>query len=432
MSSRLRKRFRRVKKFSYEDWKNLYDVSSDKTKPLSFTSDLVTGEFTNVNDWRHLLAVSRKDPIARKICVGLSRNALDDWFVVRKKNPDKDAEEELIEHPKNEAIQEEFLHMDAKYWFTQALIGMRTFGSSALVLNYNKHRDDNLENGITTHQIATLDVFTPENMIIPNDAYDEVTGEPDHIKIYPNATNENVTDTIPWDELIWWNVDPKGRSYDGYSALYAVWDLMTYLRESIDANSWSHKKFAAGIWMWYIKGGMDAGLKADLEEDLKDINHRRALVAESDTVEKVEWSGPSASGSTSIIEGADFNLGLIAAGSDVPKDMYTGVSAGAITGSETNSKELYATISGIQSDIDPYVLGTIEEMGYEIDDMIIDWNIRFAIDELQQAQVRLLNAQAAQMEMQAEQGIDPNAISIGIKEDKDVEQEQNTTGVQAK
>lgn len=417
----IRSRFRRAARaFRSEDWKTLYDYKSDKTAPLTFVSDLVSKEFTDKHNYKHLLKVAHEDPIGYRVCIGISHNVFDDWFIVKKKGK----EEELEDHPDNEQIQEELEALNAKFVFTQCLIGERIGGRSFQVLNLNKHREDVKGNG---YQLAEMDTFTDENAVIPDTAYDEKTGIPEHIVVYPNASNEQVKVPIPWDEVIFWNTRPIGRSFAGYSAMYSAWDLMVYLRESVDAMVWMHKKFGIGVWMWYIKGGMSDEVHEAAEDTFQNMGSRRAVTCETDQVDRVEWSGPPASGTNAIVEGADFTLGLISAGTDIPKDVFTGVSAGAITGSEINNKALYALINKIQSDITPYVLETIFRMGYDTSDMVIEWNTRYATDELEQAQIRLLNAQAAQMEMQAERGTD---FEIGYGPNNP-EKEQNPTGDQA-
>jgi hypothetical protein len=181
---------------------------------------------------------------------------------------------------------------------------------------------------------------------------------------------------------------------------------MTYLRESIDAMVWSHKKHGTGVYFWWLRGGLSTELKAAIEDTVKGSSGRRAITIERGDVEDVEWKGPPMGGTTSIVQGAEFTLGLISAATDIPVDVYTGVSAGAITGSEINNKALYATISKIQSDIEPYILELIRRMGYEVGDMVLEWNTRYATDELQQAQVRQMNADALVKEKQAERGVD--------------------------
>lgn len=425
--SRLKRRFR-------SELQQTYNGTSDETAALTFTSDLVSGEYSNKDLWQHQLKVAWEDPIAHRICVQLPNNVFDDWFTIKKYGEDG----ELEDHPKNAQIQEELERMNAKYWFTQAAIGESIFGTAALVFNLNEHRADVQGEG---YQVATLDVFTPQNSHIPQEAYDRKTGEPDHLVVNPNAYYGDVKREVPWDELQWWCLRPKGRSYEGYHAMYQIWDLMTYLRESVDAMAWVHKKLGIGVWMWYTSGGMSDELKDSLEDTLKNMSSRRAIVCEKDDFEKVEWSGPASSGTTAIVEGADYILGMISSGSAIPKDIFTGVSAGAITGSEVNNKALYATISKKQSEYGPYVLNAIERMGYKTDGMILEWNTRYATDELEQAQIRLLNAQAdnmdantAQTKKMMEQGVNPNDINIRAGQEassqKDQTKTNNQTGVQ--
>ena len=106
---------KREPRFTAEDWKTLYNATSDTTTPLTFVSDLVSGDYTNKDVWQNLLKVAWEDPIAKRICIDLSKNVWDDWFVIRKRaKEDKDKRgEELEEHPDNEQIQEEFERMNA-------------------------------------------------------------------------------------------------------------------------------------------------------------------------------------------------------------------------------------------------------------------------------------------------------------------------------
>jgi len=422
--SRLKRRF-------VGEVQQLYNYTSDQTAPLTYVAPLVQGEYTNKDIWQHLLKVAWEDPVAHRICVGLSQNVFDDWFIIKKREKLEEGEE-YKEHEKNQKIQEEFTRMNAKYWFTQALIAERIFGHCAVVFNYNKHKADVETDG---YQVATMDVFSDENMEIPVQAYDPQTGIPSYIWAWASPDMMNVAaDEVPWDEVMWICTRPQGRSIFGYSAMYAVWDLMVYLRESIDAMVWNHKKYGIGIWMWYIKG-LSGETKDAVEDNIKDISSRRAMAVDIDQVDRVEWSGPTSQGTTGIVQGAEFTLGLISSGSGIPKDIFTGVSAGAITGSEINNKALYATISKIQSDMTPYILETIYRMGYDTKDMEIEWNTRYATDELEQAQIRQMNADALSKEKAAERGSDI-AITYGPAgqaqgKPKDPTQNNNPTGTQA-
>ena len=80
------------------------------------------------------------------------------------------------------------------------------------------------------------------------------------------------------------------------------------------------------------------------------------------------------------------------------------------------------------------MLDTIRRMGYPTDDMVIEWNTRYATDELEQAQVRQMNADALIKEKQAENG-DPldnfsRAFGPAMRGPRDATQNNNPTGRQ--
>ncbi|MHC4645073.1 MAG: anti-CBASS protein Acb1 family protein [Planctomycetota bacterium] len=430
----------RIKRIFRSEVQQTYDGTTDETAPSDFVSDLVSGEYNNRDLWQHQLKVMWEDPLAHRNTVLLAHNVFDDWFVIKTLKKTEE-EEELVEHPKNKQIQEELTSMNAKYHFTQALIYERGFGRSFLVFNFNKHRADVIREGF---QIAELDVFTEENTKIPLQAYGNAeanpTGEPMYIIVTANAVWGHTKDEIPWEQVQMWCTRPKGRSYEGYSANEAAWNDMAYSREIVDAIAWMIKKLGLGAWIWWVKGGLSTELKDAMEDTYKNMSGKRVVVTETETMDRMEWSGPPSTGAASAVEILDWLLGEISSATGTPKDVYTGVSAGAITGSEINNKALFATISKIQSDITPYVLDTIRRMGYDIDDMVIEFNTRYATDELEQAQIALLKAQAEQLLAQTEQtkkmteqGRGPLDMAIGAEptSQKDQTKTQNITGVQS-
>ena len=77
----------------------------------------------------------------------------------------------------------------------------------------------------------------------------------------------------------------------------------------------------------------------------------------------------------------------------------------------------------------------MRRMGHDSEDYDIKWNIRYATDELQAAQIRVLNAQADEAEQRKknmEKGDNPNDINVRFS-DKDKgadKQTQNPAGRQ--
>ncbi len=399
--------------YRIEAAQRLYSASTDKTEPLTFTDDLVTNNTWERESKQDLLEVAYKDPIAYYICVKISENVFDDWFQF----VDPTTGEEVMQD-----VQREMQIINAKFWLTQALIGERIFGHSWLFTGPNKYRQDYSSGG----QIANLDVFTPMNAeFVGVDGY----GNPTTVRVWPNPSDISQFEDLPASDFIFFCTRPRGRSWAGYSALYPVWTDLTYVRSAKHALGWANQKFGIGLFLWKLKGRLTDETATALENMLKDISLMRAALVDGNLVDDVLFVGPSGSMTTNIAEAVDMHLGLISAGSGIPKDILTGVSAGAITGSEINNKALYATLSQIQQSVEVYIRELVRRMGYTNEDYAISWNTRYATDELEQAQIRLLNAQAAQLEMQVEQGINPGDIRILTGEEP--ERTRNPEGRQA-
>ena len=398
-----------------EEQKRLWDYSTDLTAPPTYFSDLVSGEVWKRDRPKHQRDVAYKDSVANYITVKVAENAFDDWFAF----VDEDGIEIMPE------VQKELRRMNAKKWLTQALVGERIFGHSLLYTGPNVYRQD-YEEG---YQLANLDVFTPIYFDFPTDMRDD-KGRPEIVRIYPNPKNRAVYEDEPYDDFIHFMTRPKGRGYEGYSAIYSAWIDLTYIRLSKHSQSWLDAKHGLGIFAWFLEGRLTDETEGALEEMLEDLSVTRAAIVDGNLVKDVKFIGPPASGGSRINDSIDMLLGLVAAATGVPKDILIGLSAGAITGSEINNKALYATLNQIQMSMEPYIRELIKRMGYE-NDYEIDWNTRYATDELEQAQIRLLNAQSAQMETLTAQGRTEGDIMISLKTGEEEQQTRNKGGLQA-
>ena len=189
------------------------------------------------------------------------------------------------------------------------------------------------------------------------------------------------------------------------------------------------------MFIWWTKGALTGEIKAQVEATLQAVSTSRAATVNSDDIEKVEWTGPTAGGTSDIAQGIDMYLGLVSAATGIPKDILIGMSAGAITGSEINNKALYATLNQVQKSIEPFIRELISRMGYN-GEYEIDWNTRYATDEMEQAQIRVLNTQADEGEQRItkmKEGTNPNdsRITVGMEEaPKDMDKDHNPAGVQ--
>ena len=402
----------------------LADADSDELDPITFVSALVANEYTDKTKNKHLVHVSWEDPVAHRMTVMKAKAVFDDWMTVKDRDQAEEDNEEKM--PK---LQEAFEALNAKYWLTQALIGEKIFGNSALILSRDRLQFD--DGTVEVGPIKSLNVFTPENSDILDTDFDK-EGNPTFLTVYPNARNRGLTRKIPFKDIIWFNTRPRSNSWYGYSALFPIWADLTYMRHSKHNIGWLYQKMGQG-WMVFYNRDLTEEEGEQLEENLKKMTSSRAMMVDVNMTEKVEWLGPSASSTAGVVDGINMFLGQISSGSGVPKSIFTGDNSGAITGGEMNDKAWYGEVKSDQFSINVYVRALAKEMGFSLDGKVISWNVRYANDGLEEAQIRELNARAAQMElnieMQEKEGKRPNDFQIGFGSAKDETKNKNPAGV---
>jgi len=236
------------------------------------------------------------------------------------------------------------------------------------------------------------------NAKVLNNDFDE-NGIPTHITVSYSAVNEALEDRLPYKDFIQIMTRPIGRSYKGYHAMYSVWTELAYIRISKHALNFAHGKWGLGLLLLWSKGTLSAEIKAQIEAILEGVSSSRAGLINMDDIDRAEWTGPTGGGTTDIAQGIDMYLGLVSAGTGIPKDILVGISAGAITGAEINNKALYATLNQVQISIKPSIRELISRMGFN-GEYEIDWNTRYATDEKEQAEIEVahVSAQVARLQ----------------------------------
>lgn len=387
----------------------------NRNEPPTFVPDLITGESTNRDDLAHLEHVANGDPLATYIVWKLAENTLDDWFTL------KDAKGNVV----LEDAQRELTRLQAKRVLTQTLAYERTFGYAYLYTGKNRYVPQSPQGG----KIAALHPFTPRECVVKD--YNEV-GEPVKMEVTVNVGEGEYTTReqkilLDAKDFIIWNTRPVGRGYTGRSALYSIWDDLTYIRYIKNSMCQFDMKIGVGLFTITTKTGIPDDLKSKLNTSLEDISVRRAFVVDGAKIEKMEWLGPGA-GATDFQVHIDECLKQVAAGTGVPKDVLIGATAGAITGSEVNVKSLFATLNQIQTSIEPYIRELIRRMGYPDDDYDIAWNARYAHDEEEQSKIAMNNAQTLAIrskwmtinEIREEEGLPPREDGDRLSSDFEI------------
>jgi len=422
--------FRRLRNYRSDATLRLgEDDMVSRNEPPVFVPDLITEESTNRDDLDHLEHVAAGDPLGHYIVYKLAENTFDDWFAF------KDDKGNVV----MQDTQRELVRLQAKRVLTQALAYERTFGYAYLYTGKNRYVPQSPQGG----KIAALHPFTPRECVVKE--YNGL-GEPVTMEVTVNVGEGEYTTReqkilLEAKDFIIWNTRPIGRGYTGRSALYSVWDYLTYVRYIANSMSWYDMKIGVGLFYVMTKVGIPDELRTKLNQSFEDISNKRAWVGDGSKVESFGWAGPAA-GATDFQTHIDECLKQIAAGTGIPKDVLIGLSAGAITGSEVNVKSLFATLNQIQTSIEPYIRELVLRMGYADDSYEIEWNARFAHDETEQAKIAMDKAQTLAIrskwmtinEIREEEGLPPREdgdrlssdFEIGMQGMQTPEEKENT------
>lgn len=368
--------------------------TEDKTAPPTFTDDLVTGKYWNKDELASLRAVAYGDPLANNITVGVAENALiDGWRYVKEIGDTEEVDAAA-------AIHKDFEQCHAQYWLTQLLISERVFGGGLLWTGKKAFRQDIM--GSEVAKDNKLDVFTPEYYTFPTSKLDEM-GRPTKVILRPNPEDQAKESEEDYDDFIDFVSRPKGRSYGpGYSAMHSVWSYITLIRHSAYNLGWALQKFGTGAMIFFLSGRLTADTEASIEKMLQSASQQRAGIVDSNLIDRVEYIGPTGSFANNIPACIDMFSNFVASGAKMSKSSLMGQS-GMGTGGEVDDKQYYAGISKVQQSIAPYIKELARRRGHPTD-WLIDFKAVFAKDARQQAEIRVLEADALLKEKQAERG----------------------------
>jgi hypothetical protein len=131
----------------------------------------------------------------------------------------------------------------------------------------------------------------------------------------------------------------------------------------------------------------------------------------------------------------DIFLDEIAAGTKIPRSELTG-GAEIAAGVDVGPDNLAKIIQGEQTRFEVYIREVVRKMNGDSQNYKIYWPVKVAVDEKQEAEIRMMNAQADMMEQQAKmasEGRGPNDSTITVEgKAKDPDKVQNRAGSQTK
>ena len=406
-----------------ETTQRIWGTTIRKNDPVTYVDDFITGGYWQYNNIEHQAFMMRLNPYAWAVTVGIANAVFeDDFYFV-----DPEDDEKIIMQDTKDRLNE----MEANKWFSLSLAGERGHGWTWLYVGTEELQTDTT---IERARVLNLDAFTPEYAKVTE--WDE-KGAPKTLtlKVMVGGGGGTFTERpIPVSDCILIRNRPYDRSWKGLAVTSPIWRSLVGTALIGHAVTTYSAKMGMGAPVITTKGAIGTERAAAAEAALEDWSPTRAFVIPNTVVEKFEFIG--ASGSTvdfSIYH--DIFLDEIAAGTKIPRSIITG-GAEVAAGAEVGPDSMAQLRQGEQTRFEPYIRELVRRMNGEGQKYKIFWPVKVAVDEKQEAEIRMMNAQADMMEAQAKmatEGRGPNDIQVSTQEKpKDEDKNQNPSGSQVK
>ena len=353
------------------------------------------------------LFASQREPVLKWLVSYVASDIYDQGFrVVEVGNEEDDT--------LDEAVQAALLKLNAKKILTRLTVFERRWGTSILVLSYSTteekvdwkaplyNEDGSLPAGVELLQITPYPWNKVKVSKEVKDNSDLRYGQPEFYTITRGGTSRPLK--VHWTRVIHDAPRLDEHPYEGLSVMDPLWD---------DATGWRNIRWALYQMLWRygmgyphfkFTGASDKDLD-DWEADggLEDFFVRGVFI--SDENADVKFVGLEGA-TVAPKEYVEMAYGSMAMASRIAQDILTGVSAGAITGSEVNLREYAKLISNEQSDIEDVPKELIRRLmetdqvdfDYETKGFDLEWGTAFELTEVDNARIRLQESMAAKSE----------------------------------
>ena len=236
---------------------------------------------------------------------------------------------------------------------------------------------------------------------------------------------QEVKKQIKREDLILLRTRPRpfDRSYEGLPVLFPVWNMLVSLERAFHASDFYLGKIGHGLFSVKTRGKVSDTRMSQIQSTVEDASASRVLVLNGQNIEEIGFINASGT-PVNFPDEIDSRLGIIAAGVGIPKDLLIGLSAGSITGSETNVKSLYETLNSIQTSCMP----AMRELDFKLGatgDYTHRFIRRYAHDEESQSKIAMNEAQTWAIrsgwlttnEIREQQGLPPVENGDQLKSD---------------
>lgn len=309
----------------------------------------------------------------------------------------------------DDAVQKALLKLGAKKKLTRLTLFERRWGTSILLLAYSS--EDKVDwkkplydsSGKLSASAELLQITPyPKSVVTVSKEIKDTTdlrlGQPEFYTITRGIGAKKLK--VHWTRVIHDAPRLDEHPYWGLSVMDPVWD---------DSTGWRNIRWAFYQMLWrygmgYPHFSFEGATQKDLDDweatgGIKDFFVRGIFLSnEKATIKFVGLEGKTVNPK----EYVDMVYETMATGSRISQDILKGVSAGAVTGSETNLREYAKLISNEQSDIESVPMELIRrlmetgqiEFDYENKAFKLEWNSAFKATPKDEAAVELQTSMA--------------------------------------
>lgn len=302
----------------------------------------------SISDSDREYAVQR-EPVAFRVTCVVADDVFDKWFEVddpRTKGQDAEL---------NRKIQKVLRDLQAKTIFQDVLAFERIYGWSIIVVGFDdissssELKDELKENS----EVVELAVYPKTKVSIEydKDSTSKRFGQPQFYSIQRGGIGKI---RVHYSRVI--HVQTRST---GVSVLDPIWDDLTNLRNIRWGMGQTMFRYGGGFPVIGVKGASKAQLQAYAEDGgFSNLMSRTALYIDPNVM-TFDFKG---------VMGTALNpepyykpiMENLATGTCIPEAILRGVQAGALTGSEVDTKQYFKVISSIQSKFEPYVRSLID------------------------------------------------------------------------
>ena len=397
-----------------EATQRVWGTSVKKNDPVTYVNEFILGQYWHKDEVSNQAQMMRMNPYAWAVTIGLANSVFEDDF---KFVDPEDPEKEIMQDTKKQLDD-----MESLKWFALSLGGERGHGHTWIYVGTEELQTDST---IERARVLNLDVFTPEYATVSE--WGE-NGAPTMLKLKILVGEGGVftQKNIPVSDCILVRTRPYDRSEKGLPVTWPIWNALVGTSLIGHYVTQYGNKVGMGAPVITTKGAIGTERAKAAEAALEDWSPTRAFVIPNTVVDKFEYIG-STGGTVDFPSYHAMFLDEIAAGTKIPKSIITG-SADVAAGVEVGPGQMAQLRQGEQTRFEPVIREIVRRMNGGEQEYKIFWPVKVAVDEKQEAEIRMMNAQADMMEQQAKmasEGRGPNDIQVSTQQEEVKDQDKN-------